>query len=69
MNIADVDVLICGGIGGGAVRALSEAEIQLYAGASGNTDDVVNELAIYQLMVDIFKFSKFLYSGLLMALA
>ena len=43
LNIADVDVLICGGIGGGAVRALSEAGIQLYAGASGNTDDVVNE--------------------------
>lgn len=38
-----LDVLICGGIGGGAVRALSEAGIQLYAGASGNTDDVVNE--------------------------
>lgn len=41
LNIADVDVLICGGIGGGAVRALSEAGIKLYAGASGNTDEVV----------------------------
>lgn len=43
LNIADVDALICGGIGGGAQRALVEAGIDLYAGASGNTDDVINE--------------------------
>ena len=42
LNLAEVDVLICGGIGGGAVMALQEAGIQLYAGASGNTDEVVN---------------------------
>ena len=29
----------------------------------------VNDLAIYQLVVDIYKFPKHLYSGLLMALA
>ena len=38
---ADIDVLICGGIGGGAQTALEEAGIELVAGAEGNTDDVV----------------------------
>lgn len=37
----DIDVLICGGIGGGAQEALMEAGIQLVAGASGNVDEVV----------------------------
>lgn len=36
-----VDVLICGGIGGGAQAALSEADIELCAGAQGNTDKAV----------------------------
>ena len=36
-----VDVLICGGIGGGAKDALSEAGIRLFAGVSGNTDEAV----------------------------
>ena len=44
LNIANVDALICGGIGGGAQRALQEAGIKLYAGASGNTDAVVDAL-------------------------
>lgn len=35
-----VDVLICGGIGGGAVNALSSFGIKVYAGASGACDDV-----------------------------
>lgn len=43
LNIANVDTLICGGIGGGAQMALAEAGIKLYAGASGNTDAVVEE--------------------------
>ena len=34
----NVDVLICGGIGGGARNALAEAGIQLYGGACGNAD-------------------------------
>jgi len=38
---AQVDALICGGIGGGAQIALKEAGIKLYAGADGNTDDAV----------------------------
>lgn len=36
-----VDVLICGGIGGGAQAALTEAGIELVAGASGSTDEAV----------------------------
>lgn len=36
-----IDVLICGGIGGGAQAALTEAGIELCAGAQGNTDEVV----------------------------
>ncbi|WP_029319062.1 NifB/NifX family molybdenum-iron cluster-binding protein [Butyrivibrio sp. AE3004] len=36
-----VDILICGGIGGGAQAALSDAGITLYGGVSGNADDAV----------------------------
>ena len=36
-----VDVLICGGIGGGAQAALAEQGIELCAGASGDTDRAV----------------------------
>lgn len=36
-----VNVLICGGIGGGAQAALTEAGIELCAGAQGNTDQIV----------------------------
>lgn len=34
----DVDTLICGGIGGGAINALGEANITVYPGAAGNAD-------------------------------
>ncbi len=44
LSIADVDALICGGIGGGAVNAIEEAGIKLYAGASGSTDAAVEAL-------------------------
>lgn len=44
LNIARVDTLICGGIGGGAQRALEEAGIKLYAGVSGSTDAAVDAL-------------------------
>ena len=40
----DVDVLICGGIGGGAKQALSEAGIKLYGGVSGSADTAVDSL-------------------------
>ncbi len=39
-----VDVLICGGIGGGAQSALAEAGIKLYGGASGEADKAVEAL-------------------------
>ncbi|MCR4903826.1 MAG: DUF134 domain-containing protein [Butyrivibrio sp.] len=41
LKAAEVEVLICGGIGGGARTALSEAGIELYAGAEGDTDAVI----------------------------
>ena len=44
LNIADVDALICGGIGGGAQIALEEAGIKLYAGAEGSADAAVEAL-------------------------
>ena len=37
----DVDVLICGGIGGGAQAALEEAGVELCAGARGDADQAV----------------------------
>ena len=39
-----VDVLICGGIGGGAQMALAEAGIALYGGCNGAADAAVTEL-------------------------
>ena len=36
-----VDVLICGGIGGGAQMALAQAGIKLFGGVSGDADDAV----------------------------
>ena len=36
-----IDILICGGIGGGAQAALSERGIELCAGASGSADEAV----------------------------
>ena len=39
-----VDVLICGGIGGGAQMALAEAGIALYGGCSGDADAAVADL-------------------------
>lgn len=41
LSECDVNVLICGGIGGGAQVALAEAGIQLYGGVSGDTDAAV----------------------------
>lgn len=37
----EVDVLICGGIGDGAQKALEELDIEFYGGVSGKADDVV----------------------------
>lgn len=46
------DVLICGGIGGGAQAALAAAGIQLFGGVTGNADEAVvaflEERLVYQ---------------------
>lgn len=39
-----VDTLICGGIGGGAINALTEAGIKLYGGVVGSADEAVEAL-------------------------
>lgn len=44
LNALQVDILICGGIGGGAQAALAAAGIQLYGGASGDADKAVESL-------------------------
>ena len=46
------DVVICGGIGGGARSALAEAGIQLYPGASGSADAQVEALLAGSLAYD-----------------
>lgn len=40
----EADTLICGGIGGGAKAALSDANIKLYGGVSGDADAAVEDL-------------------------
>jgi predicted Fe-Mo cluster-binding NifX family protein len=47
-----VDVLICGGIGGGAQIALAEAGIRLYGGVRGDADDAVYALLAGELEYD-----------------
>lgn len=37
----DIDVLICGGIGGGAQMALAQVGIQLFGGVQGDADKAV----------------------------
>lgn len=44
LSAAEIDVLICGGIGGGAQMALAAAGIKLYGGVSGDADQAVEEL-------------------------
>ena len=40
----NIDKLICGGIGGCAVKALNEAGIEIFAGITGNSDEAVKAL-------------------------
>lgn len=47
-----VDVLICGGIGGGARNALAEAGIELYPGAQGDADAQVESFIAGTLNYD-----------------
>lgn len=46
----DVEVLICGGIGGGAQVALAQAGIQLFGGVSGEADAAVEALLKQELV-------------------
>lgn len=47
-----VDVLLCGGIGGGAQTALAEAGIKLYGGCRGAADQAVENFLNNALMYD-----------------
>lgn len=49
---AGVEVLICGGIGGGAQQALREAGIRLCGGVSGSADGAVNAYLANELPFD-----------------
>ncbi len=44
LSALQTDVLICGGIGGGAQMALAAAGIKLYGGVSGSADEAVKAL-------------------------
>jgi len=46
----DVEVLICGGIGGGAQIALAQAGIQLFGGVAGEADAAVEALLKQELV-------------------
>ena len=48
----DVEVLICGGIGGGAQMALAQAGIQLFGGVQGSADEAVEALLAQDLVYD-----------------
>lgn len=48
----NVNMLICGGIGGGAQAALAEAGVVVYGGVSGDADDAVNAFLAGELRFD-----------------
>lgn len=52
LKAAQVDALICGGIGMGAQNALREAGIRLYGGVSGSADAAAQALAAGRLSWD-----------------
>jgi len=49
LKIIGADILICGGIGGGAQTALANAGIKLYGGVSGSCDAAVEALLMNSL--------------------
>ena len=49
LTALNADVMICGGIGGGAQMALAAAGIRLYGGVSGNADAAVEALVAGKL--------------------
>ena len=52
LKAAEVDTLICGGIGMGAQMALAEAGIKLYGGVQGSADEAAKALAEDNLNYD-----------------
>ena len=52
LSALGVDVLICGGIGGGALMALVQAGIKLYGGVSGDADKAVEAFVVGNLNYD-----------------
>ncbi len=52
LQAAQVDALICGGIGMGAQMALADAGIRLYAGVQGSADEAARALAAGTLAYD-----------------
>ena len=52
LKIIGADILICGGIGGGAQMALAEAGIKLYGGVGGSCDAAVEALLVNDLSYD-----------------
>ena len=52
LRSAQVDALICGGLGSGAQMALAEAGITLYGGVSGNADAAAKAFAEGRLAYD-----------------
>ena len=52
LKAAEVDVLICGGIGMGAQMALAEAGIKLYGGVQGDADEAAKALVEGRLDYD-----------------
>ncbi len=49
LKIIGADILICGGIGGGAQTALANSGIKLYGGVSGSCDAAVEALLMNSL--------------------
>jgi len=52
LSSLEIDVLICGGIGGGAQMALAQAGILLYGGVQGKADQAVKALLAGSLAYD-----------------
>ncbi len=50
LHTLGAEVLICGGIGGGAQMALAEMGVKLYGGVSGNADAAVEAFVTGQLL-------------------
>lgn len=52
LSALKVDVLICGGIGGGAQNALAQAGIKLFGGVKGDADAAVESFIAGNLLYD-----------------